>query len=69
MKPGPITTRSARNQGAPRAEVRNPGPLRENHAINEGKRLRHSIGNTGQQKNGTPTLDLVELKDMSIQSS
>ena len=39
----------------------------ENHAINEGKRLRHSIGNTGQQKNGTPTLDLVELKDMSIQ--
>jgi transcription termination factor Rho len=31
-----------------------------------GKRLRHSMGNTGQQKNGTPTLDLVELKDMSI---
>ncbi|HXE15393.1 MAG TPA: transcription termination factor Rho [Bryobacteraceae bacterium] len=31
-----------------------------------GKRLRHSLGNTGQQKNGTPTLDLVELKDMSI---
>jgi transcription termination factor Rho len=30
------------------------------------KRLRHSLGNTGQQKNGTPTLDLVELKDMSI---
>jgi transcription termination factor Rho len=32
----------------------------------DGKRLRHSIGNIGQQKNGTPTLDLVELKDMSI---
>jgi transcription termination factor Rho len=32
----------------------------------DGKRLRHSLGNTGQQKNGTPTLDLVELKDMSI---
>jgi transcription termination factor Rho len=32
----------------------------------DGKRLRHSTGNTGQQKNGTPTLDLVELKDMSI---
>jgi transcription termination factor Rho len=31
-----------------------------------GKRLRHSLGNTGQQRNGTPTLDLVELKDMSI---
>jgi transcription termination factor Rho len=32
----------------------------------DNKRLRHSLGNTGQQKNGTPTLDLVELKDMSI---
>jgi transcription termination factor Rho len=38
----------------------------ENRGPNDGKRLRHSIGNTGQQKNGTPTLDLVELKDMSI---
>jgi transcription termination factor Rho len=35
-------------------------------SVQDGKRLRHSIGNTGQQKNGTPTLDLVELKDMSI---
>jgi transcription termination factor Rho len=35
---------------------------------NDGKRLRHSLGNTGQQKNGTPTLDLVELKDMNIQN-
>ncbi len=31
---------------------------------------RHSIGNTGQQtgRNGTTTLDLVELKDMQIQA-
>jgi transcription termination factor Rho len=34
------------------------------------RRGRHSIGNTGQQgqKNGAATLDLVELKDMSIQN-
>jgi transcription termination factor Rho len=34
------------------------------------RRGRHSIGNTGAQggRNGTTTLDLVELKDMSIQS-
>ncbi len=34
------------------------------------RRGRHSIGNTGAQgqRNGTTTLDLVELKDMSIQA-
>jgi transcription termination factor Rho len=34
------------------------------------RRGRHSIGNTGQQsqRNGATTLDLVELKDMSIQA-
>ncbi len=34
------------------------------------RRGRHSIGNTGSQgqRNGTTTLDLVELKDMSIQA-
>ncbi len=34
------------------------------------RRGRHSIGNTGGQgqRNGTTTLDLVELKDMSIQA-
>jgi transcription termination factor Rho len=47
----PAETRGAENNGSP---------------VQDGKRLRHSIGNTGQQKNGTPTLDLVELKDMSI---
>ena len=47
----PAETRGVENNGSP---------------VQDGKRLRHSIGNTGQQKNGTPTLDLVELKDMSI---
>ena len=34
------------------------------------RRGRHSLGNTGVQgqRNGTTTLDLVELKDMSIQA-
>ncbi len=34
------------------------------------RRGRHSMGNTGQQtgKNGTTTLDLVELKDMRIEA-
>src|SRR6185295_12933533 len=34
------------------------------------RRGRHSIGNTGAQgqRNGATTLDLVELKDMSIQA-
>ncbi len=37
-------------------------------ALHGQRRGRHSLGNTGQQggRNGTTTLDLVELKDMSI---
>ncbi len=47
--------------------------LRDNRAGQQGgqqRRGRHSIGNTGAQgqRNGTTTLDLVELKDMSIQA-
>ncbi len=44
------------------AAVQQPGP--------QPRRGRHSIGNTGAQgqRNGTTTLDLVELKDMSIQA-
>jgi transcription termination factor Rho len=53
--PSPIDNRPAENKPAESAPV-----------AGDGKRLRHSMGNTGQQKNGTPTLDLVELKDMSI---
>jgi transcription termination factor Rho len=42
--------------------VQQPGP--------QPRRGRHSIGNTGAQgqRNGATTLDLVELKDMSIQA-
>ena len=59
---------AAMQQGAPQttqqpqAAVQQPGP--------QPRRGRHSIGNTGAQgqRNGTTTLDLVELKDMSIQA-
>ena len=58
---GPVENRAAEQQ-----QVQPQRSGGENRGPNDGKRLRHSIGNTGQQKNGTPTLDLVELKDMSI---
>ncbi len=48
-----------------------PGPAQTQLGPNaQPRRGRHSIGNTGQQgqKNGAVTLDLVELKDMSIQA-
>jgi transcription termination factor Rho len=49
-------------QGQPQAQVQIAGHDAQ-------RRGRHSIGNTGvqNQKNGATTLDLVELKDMSIQ--
>ncbi len=49
-----------RQANAPAAQQ--PGPFQ--------RRGRHSIGNTGAQgqRNGATTLDLVELKDMSIQA-
>ena len=49
----------------PQAEERPPAQPPQGE-----RRGRHSIGNTGQQnqKNGAATLDLVELKDMSIQN-
>jgi transcription termination factor Rho len=57
-------------QGAPQQSASQqpaavqPGPQAQQ------RRPRHSIGNTGQQsqRNGAVTLDLVELKDMSIQA-
>jgi transcription termination factor Rho len=52
------------NETRQTAEGSQATPVPQLHG--DGKRLRHSTGNTGQQKNGTPTLDLVELKDMSI---
>jgi transcription termination factor Rho len=61
--PGPATAPVAPKSGDVKAEER---PAETPASAEGGKRLRHSMGNTGQQKNGTPTLDLVELKDMSI---
>ena len=58
---GSAQQNSAQAQPQP-AAVQQPGP--------QPRRGRHSIGNTGAQgqRNGTTTLDLVELKDMSIQA-
>ncbi len=58
------TPRPAQTPGEEVAAAATTAPVAP--AEEGGKRLRHSLGNTGQQKNGTPTLDLVELKDMSI---
>ncbi len=51
-----------RQANAPAAAQQQPGGFQ--------RRGRHSIGNTGAQgqRNGATTLDLVELKDMSIQA-
>jgi transcription termination factor Rho len=56
---------------APAAETRPAGETKPPEGGFAGQRRgRHSIGNTGtqNQRNGTTTLDLVELKDMSIQA-
>jgi transcription termination factor Rho len=63
----------AESEPKPAAETRAPVEGKPEGAFGgqqDGRRRgRHSIGNTGgqNQKNGTTTLDLVELKDMSIQ--
>jgi transcription termination factor Rho len=51
------------------AQQNQPQGQQHGHAQLGQRRGRHSIGNTGQQgqRNGTTTLDLVELKDMGIQ--
>jgi transcription termination factor Rho len=73
-------TASPANTGTQPAPQANGAPQQQNAAqpnaaqSNQGgqfqRRGRHSIGNTGNQgqRNGTTTLDLVELKDMSIQA-
>ncbi len=62
----PAASQQGATQGAAQqqAAVQQPGPQAQQ------RRPRHSIGNTGAQgqRNGTTTLDLVELKDMSIQA-
>ena len=56
----------AQQQAAPQQGA----PLQGPQGLHGQRRGRHSIGNTGAQgqRNGTTTLDLVELKDMSIQA-
>jgi transcription termination factor Rho len=63
LAPPPEVKAEARQQTDDRPPAPQPQPQNE-------RRGRHSIGNTGQQgqKNGAATLDLVELKDMSIQN-
>jgi len=58
----PVETKTA---ATPQSDERPPAQPPQGE-----RRGRHSIGNTGQQnqKNGAATLDLVELKDMSIQN-
>jgi transcription termination factor Rho len=55
-------TQGAQQQASSQPAAVQPGP--------QPRRGRHSIGNTGAQgqRNGAATLDLVELKDMSIQA-
>jgi transcription termination factor Rho len=57
-------------QGAPAASQPPAASQQGPQAFTGQRRGRHSIGNTGAQgqRNGTTTLDLVELKDMSIQA-
>ncbi len=58
----PAQQQNAQRQGNPQQAGQQPSGFQ--------RRGRHSIGNTGAQgqRNGTTTLDLVELKDMSIQA-
>jgi transcription termination factor Rho len=71
----PAAASSPANTGTEEAPPANGAPQQQNAGQpNQGgqfqRRGRHSIGNTGNQgqRNGTTTLDLVELKDMSIQA-
>jgi transcription termination factor Rho len=66
--PAPPAPASAIATAAPVPPVGAP-PAQTNQGIPP-RRGRHSIGNTGAQgqRNGATTLDLVELKDMSIQA-
>ncbi len=59
---GPVQQQNIQRPGGNQQTAGQPGGFQ--------RRGRHSIGNTGAQgqRNGTTTLDLVELKDMSIQA-
>jgi transcription termination factor Rho len=68
----PQTENRASESGATAQQAAAPagGPQQQQGSPGGQRRGRHSIGNTGAQgqRNGTTTLDLVELKDMSIQA-
>ena len=75
--PSPATQLPLAQTATPQASsvTAPPSPQVSNEQAQQGgpggqRRGRHSIGNTGaqSQRNGTTTLDLVELKDMSIQA-
>jgi transcription termination factor Rho len=76
--PTPVLTPASNQQPTSAADQQAAAPLAvvpvvQNAAVQPAglpRRGRHSIGNTGAQgqRNGAVTLDLVELKDMSIQN-
>ncbi|MBV8902969.1 MAG: transcription termination factor Rho, partial [Acidobacteriia bacterium] len=73
--PPNATQASAATQGGQQQAAQQPPPAQQAAVQQPGpqafqRRGRHSIGNTGAQgqRNGATTLDLVELKDMSIQA-
>jgi transcription termination factor Rho len=69
--PGVVPQGAPAMQVAPAGGAQQPaGPQQGGGPGGQQRRGRHSIGNTGAQgqRNGTTTLDLVELKDMSIQA-
>jgi transcription termination factor Rho len=70
LKPAGTPTAVEPRPPAPPAEARPAGETKASEAGFGQRRGRHSLGNTGaqNQRNGTTTLDLVELKDMSIQA-
>jgi transcription termination factor Rho len=67
VQPPPTVAQQA--QTPPQSQGSQPSQPGQMQAPLGQRRGRHSIGNTGQQgqRNGTTTLDLVELKDMGIQ--
>ncbi len=66
---GAVAPNAAQQSAAPQGTPQQ-APQNQSQQGFQQRRGRHSIGNTGAQgqKNGTTTLDLVELKDMSIQA-
>ena len=68
--PAPAVEAAASATACCRGHIRAAGSNSNQSGDHPPRRGRHSIGNTGAQgqRNGATTLDLVELKDMSIQA-